>query len=79
MSLLEVVLSRNKQKSCLRGGLTSWHIIKNRVQLKMTNTGTIYDIKIDDKLEEIFVRMLGVGERSCCALNHSGTFCSNIK
>ena len=78
MNLLEVILSRNKQKSCLGVGW-SWHMIKNRVQPKMTNTGTIYDIKIDDKLEEIFVRMLGVGERSCCALNHSGTFCSNIK
>ena len=28
-------------------------MIKNRVQPKMTNTGTIYDIKIDDELEEI--------------------------
>ena len=30
-----------------------WHMVKNRVQRKMTNIGTIYDIIISDDLEEI--------------------------
>ena len=33
--------------------MVSWHIVKNRVQLKMRNIGTIYGIKIGDDLEEI--------------------------
>ena len=53
MSLLEVILSRNKKKSFLRGGVSSWHMVKNRVQPKMTNIGTIYELKIVDDLEEI--------------------------
>ena len=42
-----------KQKTFFGGGVSSWHMIKNRVQPKMTNTGTIYNIKIDDEFEEI--------------------------
>ena len=32
--------------------MPSWHMVKNRVQTKMTNIGTIYDIIIGDDLEE---------------------------
>ena len=44
MSLLEVIQSRNHKKSFLGGWVLSWHMVKNRAQRKMTNTGTIYEI-----------------------------------
>ena len=42
-----------QKKSFLRDGVPSWHMVKNRVQPKMRNIGTIYDLKIGDELEEI--------------------------
>ena len=42
-----------QKKSFLGGGVPSWHMVKNRVQLKMRNIGTIYELKIVDDLEEI--------------------------
>ena len=53
MSLLEVILSINPKKVFWGGGVPFWHMVKNRVQTKMTNIGTIYDIIIGDNLEEI--------------------------
>ena len=44
MSLLEVIVSRKQNKKFSRGGVLSWHIVKNRAQRKMTNTGTISEI-----------------------------------
>ena len=33
--------------------MPSWHMIKNRVQPKMRNISTIYDLTFGDDLEEI--------------------------
>ena len=51
--MLEVILSRNTKKKFSGGGVPSWHMVKNRVQPKMRNIGTIYELKIVDDLEEI--------------------------